>query len=240
MNFGYALRELMIPKILGVYESEPPGGEGGAAGGRGGLLQLAAHLPCGEVGCLTLGEELLPATGMARVGQHAFLFEFHWASNVYEDRLRGTANSLRDKVNALSGLQELATVVGREGALLDALLTFLDVDRAQASEDVLFPLRGMLDAMRQTGDVVFEYQLMLTSAAIEMRKAKRFDAALSLYRKALALDGDKDRIMFNMARVCHEMGNVDEARALLAEALESTPDFAEARRFLRYLDAAGN
>jgi tetratricopeptide (TPR) repeat protein len=62
---------------------------------------------------------------------------------------------------------------------------------------------------------------------------------VSYYSKALEIDGYNDHIMFNLARVYFEMGQLDEARNQLFRALEINPELEMARRFLRYLDASG-
>ena len=46
-------------------------------------------------------------------------------------------------------------------------------------------------------DVVLEYQRMITGAAIDLRKERRFDLAVEYYERALELDAQNDHIRNN-------------------------------------------
>jgi tetratricopeptide (TPR) repeat protein len=87
-------------------------------------------------------------------------------------------------------------------------------------------------------DEVFEanQRLELNRFGMSLRKSKMFDKALKLFFKALEIKSDDEHLHFNLARVFYEKGDTGQCRKHLLEAKRLSPAFAEADKFLKYLD----
>ncbi len=234
----------MIPKILGVYESVKSDNLGTGTTRKqqeARIYWFAAQVPGGEIACQPLNDAYFPSAFVQKVGREEFLKEYRLAPDIYENHLAGVVASLREALLGMETAEGLPEFSHEQSVLLKGLVAFLHVRPGGPLNDKdVFAVRAMLDAMRQARDVVLEYQRMITGAAIDLRKERRFDLAVEYYERALELDAQNDHIMFNLARVYFEMGRVNDARDMLFRALESNPELEVARRFLRYLDASGS
>ncbi|UZP65886.1 tetratricopeptide repeat protein [Desulfovibrio mangrovi] len=233
----------MIPTVLGVYETRRIDTLGSGVTRQTHELRIlwfAAQVPGGEISCQPLNEDNLPSGFVQKIDKNQFLADYVLVPDVYEEHLRSVVNSLRDKVNGARAAKEVPSLSREEGMLLRGLMAFMHARPDVPLTDTdLFSVKSMLDAMRHTGNVILEYQRVLTGAAIDLRKQRKFDEAEAYYSKALELDGHNDHILFNLARVYFEKGQVEKARDMLLRALEINPDLEMARRFLRFLDASG-
>lgn len=232
----------MIPIVLGVYESQKAEKVGAGTTRQTTdlrILWFAAQMPGGDIACQPLTDQHLPSGFVQPVNRDVFLSGYHPVPQVYEDSLRGVVNALRDRMNGMDSVLAVKALPREEAMLFRGLMAFLHVKPdIQPSDADMLSVRTMLDAMRQTKNLVFEYQRVITDAAIELRKKRNFEAAVTYYQKALVLDSGNDHIMFNLARAYFEMGKINEARGMLYQALEVNPELEVARRFLRYLDAS--
>ncbi|NUO54784.1 MAG: tetratricopeptide repeat protein [Polyangiaceae bacterium] len=68
----------------------------------------------------------------------------------------------------------------------------------------------------------------LTDQATANREAGRHDQALSRYREAIEMDGSYGPAYLGLASLREAMGEIDEAKTVLALALEAIPGFGEA------------
>lgn len=234
----------MVPKVLGVYETCTSGklSMGGAERPHSARIYwFAAQDPGGGIACQPLTDSYVPSGFVQRVEPDSFFGEYRLVPEVYESRIRNVVNALRDKLNSLEAPGDLYLLEDEECRLLRGLSAFVvPGPDAELDDAALLSVRTMLDTIRQTEDVVFEYQRVITGAAIELRKQGRFDQAEKYYIRVLECDPGNDHVMFNLARVYYEMNRIDEARTMLCRALESNPDLEIAGRFLRFLNAAGN
>lgn len=233
----------MVPIVLGIYESSKSEKVGTGATKQERELRIywfAAQIPGGDIACQPLNDVRLPSGFVQKVDKEAFFSEYTLSPQLYDEYMRSVVNSLRDKLNSMDPIGELPELSREEGMVLRGLTALLHVKPTlQLSETDLLAVRTMLDSMRQTNEVVLEYQRAITSVAIDLRKQRKFPLAVEYYKKVLALDARNDHLMFNLARVYFEMGQLDEARELLLQAIEINPELDMARRFLRYLDASG-
>lgn len=60
--------------------------------------------------------------------------------------------------------------------------------------------------------------------------------ALAAHRRALLFAPGDERVLFNIARSCHDLELFSEAGEYLEQALAAAPDFAAARQLLAFLD----
>lgn len=81
----------------------------------------------------------------------------------------------------------------------------------------------------------FEFVYSLVSAAIKHRKNHNFDQAIFYYMKAMDIGGEDANILFNLARVYHELGALERAKNSLERALALDPSMKMARQYLSYL-----
>ena len=119
--------------------------------------------------------------------------------------------------------------------MLDGLLAVLRgrpglVPRAHDVPD----LRAMLAGMRQLR-MVPDFQNRVAGVAIGLRKRGDYAAAEYYYERALAVSGQEDRILFNLARVYYETGRPQKAADCLRRALAANPGLAVAEQFLRFV-----
>ena len=82
---------------------------------------------------------------------------------------------------------------------------------------------------------VFGFVYALASAAIRHRKNLNYDQAIFYYMKAMDLGGEDPNILFNLARVYHELGAEERAVSSLKRALALNPKMKMARQFLDFL-----
>ncbi len=123
-----------------------------------------------------------------------------------------------DQLRVLDGL--LAVLRGKPGL----------VPRAHDIPD----LRAMLAGMSRLR-MVPDFQNRVTGVAIALRKRGDFAAAEYYYERALAVSGQEDRILFNLARVYYETGRAAQAADCLRRALAANPGLAVAEQFLRFV-----
>jgi len=102
------------------------------------------------------------------------------------------------------------------------------------NSDELKTMRTMLKEFEPTNPG-FGFVYALASAAIRHRKNENFDQAIFYYMKALDLGGEDPNILFNLARVYHELGAEERAMASLARALDINPKMKMAQQFLDFL-----
>ena len=81
----------------------------------------------------------------------------------------------------------------------------------------------------------FEFVYALASAAIKHRKNKNHDQAIYYYMKAMDIGGEDPNILFNLARVYHEIGSADRAKQTLKRELQLDPTMKMARQFMDFL-----
>lgn len=232
----------MIPTVLGVYTSLHASKRG--AGTTSHMDQqtiywFIARAPGGEYAAQPLNDKELPSGMVQQIDEEQFFTNYRPEPEYYDIHLRGVANSLREKINGLQTPKEVPELSEEEDTLRNGLLAFVHGSVGNSfSETDLYTLRTMLDSIRQTKNLVMEYQKTITSAAIVLRRNKDFSKAVEYYRRALKVEGQNDHIFFNLARVFFEMGNLKDCREALNNALAKNPELDMARRFLGYLDAS--
>ncbi|MBG3875577.1 tetratricopeptide repeat protein [Desulfovibrio oxamicus] len=123
-----------------------------------------------------------------------------------------------DQLRVLDGL--LAVLRGRAGL----------VPRAHDVPD----LRAMLAGMCRLR-MVPDFQNRVAGVAIDLRRRGDYAAAEYYYERALAVSGQEDRILFNLARVYYETGRTEKAADSLRRALAVNPGLAVAGQFLRFV-----
>lgn len=76
---------------------------------------------------------------------------------------------------------------------------------------------------------------MYSEFGLALRRIGKHQLALLAHQRALILSPDDENILFNIARAEYELGMVEEAKASLRKALDKSPGFAPALKFLQFL-----
>ncbi len=245
----------MVPQVLGVYVSvrtertgmgatsrdvsqkiywlvaclpEGPDGPGDTDGGRYILQPLTdAHLPSGLV-------KNLPEAD--------FIEHFLPDTECYETFIRPAADALAAYIDGLPADEPFSVERYSPLALpfdqlrvLDGLLAVLRGRPGLVPREHDVPdLRAMLAGMSQLR-MAPDFQNRVAGVAIGLRKRGDYAAAEYYYERALAVSGQEDRILFNLARVYYETGRAEKAADCLRRALEANPGLAVAEQFLRFV-----
>ena len=78
---------------------------------------------------------------------------------------------------------------------------------------------------------------LFSEFGLGLRRLGLVRLALQAHKRALAFEPRDERILFNIARNCHDLDLVLESREFLEQALAVAPNFAMARQFLAFLEA---
>lgn len=81
-----------------------------------------------------------------------------------------------------------------------------------------------------------EHKHMFNDFGINLRKSKMIPQAVEYYSKAISLSPEDEHLRYNLARAYFEDKQYAKVREQLAKCLEINPDFAEAKKFVAYLD----
>lgn len=99
--------------------------------------------------------------------------------------------------------------------------------------DKVTPLKVFETMCAREEGIVPAHKHMFTDFAIDLRKSSLTALALQHYQKAVDLAPEDSNAHFNLARICYETGKLDKAEEHLLTALELSPDFTFASRFLQ-------
>ncbi|MDL2314289.1 tetratricopeptide repeat protein [Desulfovibrio sp. OttesenSCG-928-C14] len=101
--------------------------------------------------------------------------------------------------------------------------------------DPLQALADLDELASDNGPFAQEHKFMFTDCGLALRKRNHLALAMRFHQKARLLSPDDEHILFNMARVMYENGQIDKAREYLALSLEMEPGFTAGREFLEFL-----
>lgn len=108
--------------------------------------------------------------------------------------------------------------------------------RPAPGEEALSWVRRVMEELEFSADAIrFRQCRELSQRAVALRKSGRAVEALPLAAKAVELRADDEHLLFNLARVHHELGDADAAMAILKRALVINPGFGDAVVFVRFL-----
>ncbi|EHJ47971.1 Tetratricopeptide TPR_2 repeat-containing protein [Solidesulfovibrio carbinoliphilus subsp. oakridgensis] len=226
----------MLPEILGCYQSQKLEKMGkGAASGREFTQRidwLALRLDAARILVFPLDDKHLPLPLQKTVTPSEFLGHFLPAPLLFTERLAPAALVLRRLLADVTAEIDQAALPEAERAFFTVILVALAAAGEKDDDAAVLAVLGgagpgpaQADAQKQA----------INAFGIHLRKERNFDTAQAYYRSALELAPDDERILFNLARVLFEQGDLAGARGVLEQALALDPEFAEARKFLRYV-----
>ncbi|WP_367614144.1 tetratricopeptide repeat protein [Pseudodesulfovibrio alkaliphilus] len=185
-------------------------------------------------------------SGVSRlIDRDEFLTYYTPELTYYQENTLPCLEALRKKVRMGRRYFNLGQMDRAEREFCSAVLMQEDsVDANMALSEVyaeqqeFTKLRTVLDKLLNIDEVFREEQRhRFNEFGINLRKQGRFDDAIRFYAKALEVNEDDENLHFNMARALHGKGRDEACREHLARCMELNPEMAEARSFLRSLDA---
>ncbi|WP_428561963.1 MAG: tetratricopeptide repeat protein [Solidesulfovibrio sp. DCME] len=225
----------MLPEMLGCYQSQKIEKMGkSAASGRDFTQRidwLAIRLDVARILIFPLDDKKLPLPLQKTVTPQEFLSHFLPAPLVFNERLGPAALVLTRLLRDVGSKLDQNALPDAERALFTVLLVALAA--AGVPDDDAAALEVLTHCGAAQGGEALKRSI--NAFGIHLRKQKNFDTAAAYYRKALELAPSDERILFNLARVLYDKGELSGCRELLEKALASAPDFSEASKFLRHV-----
>ena len=107
--------------------------------------------------------------------------------------------------------------------------------KIRRGDDLPDSLKALQDLAEVEEGIVPEHKYMFAEFGINLRKGSMPEIALSHAKRVLTLAPGDSNAHFNIARIYHTLGRLDEAEQHLLAALEFAPDLEYARDFLAYI-----
>jgi len=231
----------MLPEILGCYQSQKLEKMGKGAGSGRDFTQridwLALRLDAARILIFPLDDKHLPLPLQKIVTPQEFLAHFLPAPLLYNERLAPAALVLKRLLRDVKADIDQSALPEAERALFTVILVALAAGNEKDEDAAVLAVLDGAMAGPAGGDA---QKLAINAFGIHLRKSKDFDTAAAFYRKALELAPDDERLLFNLARVLFEKGDLPGSRVALEQALAGDPEFVEAQKFLRYVKRREN
>lgn len=112
-------------------------------------------------------------------------------------------------------------------------LTYLKRGNREKAEDIFRRLAEV------EADFVPEHKHMFNEFGVSLRKQSLLDLALKHYLRALKLAGDDENLLHNIARAYFEKKDIPMAVQALEKSLAINPGLVASRKFLRFIQRAG-
>ncbi|MGE4537747.1 MAG: tetratricopeptide repeat protein [Desulfovibrio sp.] len=227
----------MLPEILGCYQSQKLERMGKAGAATRDFTQrinwLAMRLDTARILIFPLDDKNLPMPLQKTVTSEEFLAHFLPAPLVFKERLAPAALVLSRLLRDAGATVDQNALPDAERALFTVILVALAAAGAPDDDATA------LSVLRQAGAGDPEghgQKATINAFGIRLRKQKNYDTAIAYYRKALELAPGDERLMFNLARVLFEKGDLAACRDILTQAVGIDAEFSEAKKFLRYIE----
>lgn len=190
-----------------------------------------------------LDSDHLPTGLIKLVTREDFLQFYTPELSYYKNNTLPCLESLQQKVRMGRRLFNVDQLNAEEKEFVDAVL-FKDAEGEDGSgladvyaEQRQFTnLRAVIDKLLSDDEFLEEERHRFNDFGINLRKEARFDDSIRFYSKALEVNAEDENLHFNIARVYHDKGELEQCRTHLEQALGINPDMPEARSFLRMLD----
>ena len=109
-------------------------------------------------------------------------------------------------------------------------LTYMERGESAKASDIFERVVGL--------DAAFspEHKHLFNEFGINLRKSNLLDQAVDYYARALEITTDDENLYYNMARAYFERGDKEDCAKNLKKALELSPGFEEAQKFMEYIN----
>ena len=228
----------MFPKLLGPYLTFVVNKMGSGATQRQAEQQLkwfAAVSPDNKVLVQPMSEDLT-LSGLVKIVPSAdFYINYNPDIPIFCNYIAPDMKMLDQWIGPKGSPPPASPPSGRIARMFSGFLSIIrGHPTSKIKQEDYDTVRGMLEAVIGM-DVMACFQKSITGEAIFERKQGNYSQALSYYNRSMALGGKDSHLLFNMARVYYEMGDIDQAKNCLEEALKSSPDLEPARKFLEFI-----
>lgn len=231
----------MLPELLGCYQSQTTQRMGKTGNSSRDFTQrinwMALRLDAVRILIFPLDDKKLPMPLQKIVTSDEFLVHFLPAPLVFNEQLAPAAVTLARLLTEAKEPLEQKALPDAERTLFTCILIALSAV-GEGDDDT-----RVLAVLRKAGPDGLggeSQKVAINAFGIHLRKQKQYDAAIAYYRQALELAPADERIMFNLARVLFEKGEVSACQELLGKAIGIDGAFPEAQKFLRYLKRHGD
>lgn len=224
-----------MPEIVGVYftEKQEKSGLGGTS--RDFVQKIHWFVISMDDGSLLvqpLGDNNLPTGITSTVDRDEFLRHYVPDPVFFKAHLLPVLHELRRLVGDSLQSFDPDALSQEQSMVLKALTLSRHLPKGESRKATLQLLRGDWDNY-----AAFENRAIkrINKEGIDLRKKKNYDMSARYYEQALALTPDDDHLLFNLARVYYEKGDMDKAREILGEVVALNPELSEAQRFLDFI-----
>lgn len=108
-------------------------------------------------------------------------------------------------------------------------LTYLERGETRKAQNTFQKIVKLEDAFQA------EHKHLFNEFGIKLRENGMYDEAIAYYSRALELCGLDEHLLFNIARAHYEKQNLKESYGFVNEALNTNPDFFEAKKLKSHL-----
>ena len=226
-------QSLSMTTFIGVYSSLTPRSRGGRDSGK--RKRYWFVWDCGDAGysIQALDGAFQPQGEPLPIEPSTFHASFSLESSILVAPVRRQSPSPAAPSSAKTPVQleaERAEVENQLRSHFGALLL-----KIRRGDDVHSALRALEDIAEVEEGIVAEHKYMFADFGIDLRKGHQPKIALAHAKRALSLAPGDSHAHFNIARIYHMLGQLDEAAQHLQIALEFSPDLECARDFLIYI-----
>lgn len=229
-----------VPKLLGSYVTLTQAKTGIGATQRHvdqNLKWFAAVTPDNRILIQPMGDDMTLSGLVKPTSREEFFINFYPESADFDKYILPDMKALIAWLGPKGAPPPTGAPAGRSARLFSGLLAIIRGQPTSKIKPEDYDIARAMLAAGQEMNLLLSFQQQITTAAIDERKHGNYDHALRYYERSMEVGGKDDHLLFNLARVHYEMGNVDMARKTLYEAMAINPDLAPAKKFLDFLDS---
>ncbi|EPR42683.1 Tetratricopeptide TPR_2 repeat-containing protein [Desulfovibrio sp. X2] len=224
--------DIPAPKIMGIFSEREKSGPPTI----GTVFWFAREDEDGTMAVRPLDDNFMPAGEVEHFEREAFLKRFFlepelWYRHVSQRLAQG--DYYRKKNLHIEAKIEYNKVLAIDEENVRANfglgLTYLAMNELEKASYVFETIVSLDEAFTPV------HKHLFNEFGIAMRKKGMFEMALRYYGRAIGVAPDDENIFVNVARACHEKGDVEAALDALRKALQLNPAHREAGAFLDYL-----
>lgn len=199
----------------------------------------------GMMACRALDAEFLPQGDARLVPKEELLGKYVPAPHIFLNKVLPALARLERAVDTADQFREDGQLFSAEFEYKNALRIDENHIRASFGLGLVYLDRGEADNARLVfrkltrleGALAPEYKHLFNEFGIKLRKNRMYTQAVGHYAKALRLSPTDDHLLYNLSRAFLEKGRLGMAKRFINKALETRPDFPEAKKLLEAINS---